>query len=53
MNKTLMDKEKSMLSSARITQELWVEVVETAIYLVNMSPSSTLVDMTPHEVWSG
>jgi len=30
-----------------------VEVVDTARYLVNMSPSSMLVDTTPHEVWSG
>ena len=30
-----------------------MEVVDTTRYLVNMSPSSTLVDMTPHEVWSG
>jgi hypothetical protein len=30
-----------------------VELVDTARYLVNMSPSSTLVDMTPKEVWYG
>jgi hypothetical protein len=30
-----------------------VDAVETARYLVNMCPSSTLVDMTPNEVWSG
>jgi hypothetical protein len=48
MNITLMDKERIMLSSARHTQELWAEVVDTEKYLVNMSPTSTLVDMTPH-----
>ena len=47
-----MDKERSMLNSARLAQELWVEVVDTAKYLVNMSPSSLLVDTTPHELWS-
>jgi hypothetical protein len=30
-----------------------VEAVETARYLVNMSPLWMLVDMTPNEVWSG
>ena len=30
-----------------------MEAVEIAKYLVNMSPSSMLVYMTPHEVWSG
>jgi hypothetical protein len=53
MNITLMDKARSMLSGVGLTQELWVEAVDTAKYLLNMSPLSTLVDMTPHEVWSG
>jgi O-phosphoseryl-tRNA(Cys) synthetase len=53
MNKTLMDKARSMLSGARFTQEFWVEPVDTAKYLLNMSSSSVLVDTTPHEVWSG
>jgi hypothetical protein len=53
MNRTLMDKARSMLSGVGLAQEFWVEAVDTARYLVNMSPSSVLVDMTPHEVWSG
>jgi hypothetical protein len=53
MNKTLMDKARSMLSGVGIAQELWVEAVDTARYMVNMSPSSTLVDKTPNELWSG
>jgi len=42
-----------MLSVARLTQEFWAEAVKTARYVVNMSPSSALVDTTPNEVWSG
>jgi hypothetical protein len=53
MNITLMDKARSILNGARLAQELWEEAVDTAKYLVNMSPSSVLVEMTPHEVWSG
>jgi hypothetical protein len=48
-----MDKARSMLSGARLTQEFWAEAIETARYLVNMSLSSTLVDTTPNEVWFG
>jgi hypothetical protein len=48
-----MDKERSMLSGAGVAQEFWVEVVKTARYLVNIFPSSVLVNMTPNEVWSG
>jgi hypothetical protein len=53
MNRILMDKARSMLNGVGLAQELWVEAVDTARYLVNMSPSSTLVDTTPNEVWYG
>jgi hypothetical protein len=53
MNRTLMEKSRSMLSSVGLGQEFWVEVVGTTCYLVNRSPSSALDDKTPHEVWSG
>ena len=53
MNKTLMEKARSMLSGTGLGQEFWAEAVETACYLVNRSPSSVLEDKTPHEVWTG
>eukprot|EP00253_Pinus_taeda_P025635 PITA_25635 len=52
MNKTLMERERSMLSGVRLGQEFWAEAVETACYLVNRSPSSALEDKTPQEVWT-
>jgi transposase InsO family protein len=53
MNKTLMNKERIMLSGVGLAQEFWVEAVDTTKYILNMSPSSTLIDNTPHEVWLG
>eukprot|EP00253_Pinus_taeda_P027777 PITA_27777 len=53
MNKTFMERTRSMLSGAELGQEFWAEVVETACYLVNRSPSSALEDKTPQEVWTG
>jgi transposase InsO family protein len=53
MNMTLMEKARSMLSGVGLGQEFWAEAVGTTCYLVNRSPSSTLDDKTPHEVWSG
>eukprot|EP00253_Pinus_taeda_P012498 PITA_12498 len=53
MNKTLMERERSMVSGAKLGQEFWAEAMETACYLVNRSPSSTLEDRTPQEVWTG
>ena len=53
MNRTLMEKSRSMLCGTRLGQEFWAEAVETACYLLNRSPSSTLEDKTPHEEWTG
>ena len=53
MNRTLMEKARSMLSGAGLEQRFWAEAVATACYLVNRSPTSALVGKTPMEVWSG
>eukprot|EP00253_Pinus_taeda_P010377 PITA_10377 len=53
MNKTLMERARSMLSGAGLGQEFWEEAMDTACYLVNKSPSSSLEDKTPQEVWTG
>jgi hypothetical protein len=51
MNRTLMEKERSMLNGVKLGQEFWVEAMGRTCYLVNRSPSSTLDDKPPHEVW--
>eukprot|EP00253_Pinus_taeda_P003022 PITA_03022 len=48
-----MEKARSMLSGAGLGQEFWADAVEISCYLVNRSPSSTLEDKTPQEVWIG
>eukprot|EP00253_Pinus_taeda_P030474 PITA_30474 len=53
MDKTLMERARSMLSGAGLGQEFWAEAVDTACYLVNRLPSSALEDKTPQEVWTG
>eukprot|EP00253_Pinus_taeda_P006771 PITA_06771 len=53
MNKTLMERARSMLSGAVLGQEFWAEAVDTACYLVNRSPSSTLEDKTPQKYGLG
>jgi hypothetical protein len=42
-----------MLSGVGLGKEFWVEAVGSACYLVNISPSLTLDDKTPQEVWTG
>ena len=53
MNMSLMEKERSMLSGAGLGKEFWEVDVDTACYLKNWSPTSTLFDKIVHEVWSG
>ena len=53
MNRTLMEKARSMLSGTGLGQEFWAEALETACYLINISPSLVLEDKTPHELWIG
>ena len=43
MNRMLMEKERSMLRCENMAHELWAEVVDTLCYLVNRSPSTTVV----------
>ena len=53
MNRSLMEKARSMLSGVGLGQELWEVVVDIACYLKNRSPTLVLVNKNPHEVWSG
>eukprot|EP00253_Pinus_taeda_P036073 PITA_36073 len=48
----LMEKSRSILSGVGLGQEFLAEVVETAYYQNNRSPSSVLEDKTPHEIWT-
>eukprot|EP00253_Pinus_taeda_P002765 PITA_02765 len=49
MNKTLMERVRSMLNGFRLGHEFWAKAVDIACYLVNGSPSSVLEDKTPQE----
>jgi hypothetical protein len=42
-----------MLSNANLQKELWTEVVSTACYLINRSPSTAIGCKIPQEVWKG
>jgi hypothetical protein len=53
MNRSLMEKARSMLGGAGLEQKFWAEAVATACYLLNRSPTAALVDKTPMEAWSG
>eukprot|EP00253_Pinus_taeda_P034183 PITA_34183 len=53
MNRTMMEKARSVLSGSKLGHGFQIEEVQTTCYLANRSHSSTLEDKTPHEVWNG
>lgn len=57
MNRTLMEKARSMLYESTLEKELWCEAVLCATYATNRSPTRAIsganVGKTPAELWFG
>uniref|UniRef100_A0AAV1TNS9 Retroviral polymerase SH3-like domain-containing protein n=1 Tax=Peronospora matthiolae TaxID=2874970 RepID=A0AAV1TNS9_9STRA len=50
MNRTIMEKARSMLYYKGIDMQWWAEAVSTAVYLINRSTNSANSDVTPFKV---
>ncbi|MCF8704093.1 hypothetical protein L3055_11205, partial [Corynebacterium sp. MC-02] len=53
MNRTIMERVRSMLSMAKLPKPFWGEAVRAACYLINRSPSVPLDFKVPEKLWSG
>ncbi|KAK3028831.1 hypothetical protein RJ639_038658 [Escallonia herrerae] len=53
MNITLLELARCMRLNADLPKSFWAEVVNTACYLINRSPSSAINHQFLEEVWSG
>jgi len=53
MNRTLLERAKSMLIESKAPKELWGEAVLAATYLTNRTPTETVPNKTPYEAWYG
>ena len=53
MNRTIVEKVKSMLSQAKLPKSFWAKAVRTATYFINLSPSRPLNEKLSNEVWFG
>lgn len=53
MNKSFVERVRSMLSNANLPKEFWGEAVVRAAYLINRCPSTAIDYKTPMEKWSG
>ena len=53
MNRTLLERVRSMLSSSGWSRDFWTEATHTACYIINRSPASALSMKTLEEMWTG
>jgi hypothetical protein len=53
MNRTIMERARSMGLHASLPLQFWADVVDTALYLINIGPSSSLDGRIPEEEWTG
>ena len=53
MNRTIVEKVRRMLKLPKLPKSFWGEVVNTAVYLINRSPSVPLDFDIPQRVWIG
>ena len=53
MNRTIMEKVRSMLSDSGLPKTFWAEVTNTAVTLINKTPSSAINFEAPDKKWTG
>ncbi|KAG7554626.1 GAG-pre-integrase domain [Arabidopsis suecica] len=53
MNRTIMEKVRSMLSDSGLPKTFWAEATSTAVTLINKTPSSAINFEIPDKKWSG
>lgn len=52
-NRTIEEKTTSFANDAGLPKSFWGEGVNMAVYLISRTPSKTLRDKTPEEMWTG
>lgn len=52
LNRTLLEKARSLIFDANLDKKFWGEATRVATYLLNRSPTSTLQNKTPYEMWT-
>jgi hypothetical protein len=53
MNRTIMERERSIRLHVGLPLQFWADVVDTVVYLINRGPSSSLDGRIPEEEWTG
>lgn len=50
MNKTILERIRCMLSNSGLPKKFWGEAADTAVYLINKSPSAAIKFKVPQEL---
>ena len=53
MNRTLIERARSMRLHAGLSKTLWADAISTTAYLINIGPLVPMEFRLPDEVWSG
>lgn len=53
MNRTILDKVRSVLSESGLPKSFWAEAAAIAVHQINISPSSAVDFEIPEEIWTG
>lgn len=51
--RTLVEAGRTMIHAAGLSLSLWAEAVNTAVYVLNRTGTSSIVGKTPYELWFG
>lgn len=52
-NRTILNMVRSVLYTSGVPKKFWPEVVQWTVYVLNRSPTQSVINMTPIEAWSG
>ena len=50
-NQTITEMARSMLQGKNLPKNFWAEAVNTAVYILNRSPTKAMLNKTPYEAW--
>lgn len=51
--RTIMEAARTMIYSKNMDLKFWAEAVNTAVFVINRSGTSTIQQKTPYEIWTG
>ena len=52
-NRTILNMVRSLMTRGRVPKNIWPEVVNWSVHILNRSPTFAIQNMTPEEAWSG